>query len=312
MSSIKINSARGFLRISRYLFLSLGLLLAILVIQRIEGGSFSEAQIEKRTLRKIDKISAKLDKDIEGIQQKLEDSGFNSQVIQYDAFFEEITDRHDYSIFVFLQDSLVYWTNNSVPVEPGFSSNGFEEGLFFCSNTWGLCNTELKGDYQIVGFIHLQRSYPYENDFLSNEYILGSGITSAYKITKGEGEDLIDIRSDNGEVLFSLEPDRANSQAYTGRSVTLFILSLLLVLSVLMLLQDLVVWGSKRKMTNWWLLGMAADLVLIRWLMIKFELPGPIYESAFFQPFENGISFFNSQGDLLVSAVFILVFGYLH
>ncbi|MBU0764774.1 MAG: GHKL domain-containing protein, partial [Bacteroidetes bacterium] len=64
--------------------------------------------------------------------------------------------------------------------------------------------------------------------------------------------------------------------------------------------------------SNWWLVALAADLILIRLLMVGFEFPSVYYNSDFFGPDYFAFSgWLPSLGDLFLNALFILFFSIL-
>ena len=239
----------------------------------------------------------------------MEGSDFNYLIRDNDYYIEELTSRGDYSIYIFEKDSLVLWSDNSIPILSDYASNGFKDGAFFTSNTWGLCREVRENDYTVVGIAPLQRAYPYENKYLSNDFLLGSGIASDYTVTGITGPNVLTVYDDAGNELYNLIPTKSEG-SMSVKEISVIILNVLLILAVLLFIQDLFVYGSKRWKSNWWLIALAADLIFFRWLMIKFSLPGHLYDTSFFTPFSNGTLFFASHGDLIITGIFIFLLAF--
>ncbi len=296
-------------RATRFFWLAFALLAGALLVEK-SGSDKSNQHVNVHQIsRKVDRIQSMMKEDMEFIEGLLKEADFEFLMQEYDTYIEELTRRDDYSIYIFEKDSLVFWSDNAMPVLSSFDSNRFRNGLFLMSNSWGICQLISLHDYDLVGIVPLQRNYPYENDFLSNDFIMGSGLASKFQVMDSLDSAAIAIQDNQGKDLFYLEPALDESVMPT-KDLLAIIFYILCIISVLLLIQDLFVFGTKNWKTNWWLVGLAADLILLRWLMIKFEWPGVLYETSLFAPFENGTFFFNSQGDLILSGIFIFLFAY--
>ena len=306
---MKLNSSiQIILKTTRFLWIGLILLLAALVLSKGEYSGVESKRTIAQVSRKAHKVLNSLNEDINLIQGILMNSDFDDLMSEYDNYIEKLTQETRYSIYIFQDDSLLLWTDNSIPVSTNYSDNSFKDGLTFISNTWGICQQKNTKNYKVVGIAYLQRAYPYENRSLSNNFLLGSGVKSALIVTGHEGPNSIEIRDSEGHRLFNLLPPDSDEMT-SGKEFVIIGLLILLVLSVLLLVQDMFIYGSKRWKSNWWLLALVADLFLIRWLMIKFNLPGPLYSTPFFDQIHGGSFFFNSLGDIITTGIFIFIWA---
>ena len=302
------NPGKGIFKSTRFLWVFIILLVSAIFLEnsRKDDPLFS-TQVNKIN-RKTEKLVNAMVKDMSFIEEFLKKNEFNVLVEEYDPYIEQIAEIEDYSIYVFRNDSLIMWSDNSIPVSAIYSENDFNEGLDFVSNTWGLCRTAGAGVYKITGIVHLQRDYPYENKFLKNDFLLGSGLSAKFRVSGEREENAIEIGSGNNEPFFYLIPVAAG--VMSGKEILVIIFYLLTLLALLLFYQDLYVFCIKLWRSNWWIVALILDFILIRWLMIKFSFPGALYSTQFFETFEHGSFFFNSHGDLLISGLFIFLTGF--
>lgn len=209
------------------------------------------------------------------------------------------------SIFIYEGDSLVFWSDNSIAIPELWSNESFHDGLIEFPNLLGLCSVKQKGNITIAGVIPLQYSFPIENEFLSNEFLIGGFRSVSYDIVKVYDTPYIIIHDKDENPLFGLERSNydKNSSLFWFFSVGLFGLGIIFVLCFML---DLLRLGYALWTSNWWLVIMALDFGLLRWLLSYFKIPELFYSIAWFEPFEGPIRFFESQGDGLISLIFIL------
>lgn len=106
---------------------------------------------------------------------------------------------NEYSVF--LNDSLIYWTSNTVSVKSSTFSET-EKGVILLENGWYYLTTRRKNDYLIVGKLLIKSEFPYENDNLINEFSPEFNFQYQAKLSK-VSDDFI-IRFSNGEFAFSV------------------------------------------------------------------------------------------------------------
>ena len=309
MPSVIKKYFREIIKHTRFLWVALVILAAAMLIENRGLGGPGHGINTGQVSRKLERIKDMMLKDLDFIVNVLSKNDFELLLRDHDLFLEEVALKREYSVFVFHRDSLVFWSDNSMPVSVNYNSNSFRDGLFYLSNTWSLCDTVNLIDYKLVGVIPLQRDYPYENDYLSNDFMVGNRVSARSVVVDSPVPGSVAITSEEGSELFYLLPGDYED-VISNDELASIILYVLFIVLVLLLLRDLLLLGIKLQKTNWWLLALAADLALLRWFMIKFQWPGVLYETPFFSSLENGTFFFNSQGDLIISGVFIFLFAF--
>lgn len=209
------------------------------------------------------------------------------------------------SVFLYRNDSLVYWSDNNVPAENNYEETLFSRPFLHYGNGWFRVLTEENNNLNAVGLILVKNDFPYQNEYLVNDF------QKEFKLPPGIGIDTvpgnINVSSREGMFLFSLAPDHGQI-ASSKTNFVIFILSLVCFISIIFLLFYLYqVFDFFRR--NHLLLFMAffADAVFLRFLLLYFEIPGFLYNTELFSPYHYATSFISpSLGDLVVNSLFWL------
>ena len=207
-------------------------------------------------------------------------------------------------ILVFEDEKLKFWSDNSVSVFDDYNNNDFDDGLIHLSNGWFVKKEKDDNPYKIVGLIKIKNAYQYENSHLTNSFQKSFRIPSDVEISKQPGEN--NIYSSDGTFLFSLKyPEK-----FTPASTLIIFLTVLYLLTYIFII--LFIYRAYRKVTflfkgkSLWVLFFIFDIVLLRFLLFYFRIPGVLYNSPLFGPqFLANSDWFPSLGDLLFNSVTI-------
>lgn len=188
---------------------------------------------------------------------------FNDWKTLTDRAFEKRYSENNtsYFIHIYQHDSLIFWNTNQLPVS-GFADLHFPvDGLVTLQNGWYYSKILSKGDLKCVVTFGIQRTYPYENERLSNRFFDPFTNTKA-QIRIDELDEHM-IKNRNGEPLFrlELEPEQA---ANVRTNVWMFALSLFLVI---------IAWHQLLPFSTrtWWRLVLAGALILLRICSFYFD-----------------------------------------
>lgn len=133
--------------------------------------------------------------------------------------------RYTQPIFVYHNDSLIFWTNNSMPVPQKLNSSFVSIPIVQLKNGLYYQYRRQKNDYTIIGLILIQNAFPYENESLKNTFNPDFNLRFDATISLKKKDDLF-IHNSSGKFLFSLHPkDDFNA----GRTIQLWIFSLFLI-----------------------------------------------------------------------------------
>lgn len=294
MNSNNKQDLPSFWRTSRFFWLVLAFAAMALLFQNIHKRTINEV-IDPQRIEHL-------------VQERL--SELNTQISQLSQDFntENITgfiSASDNSFFVFDSDSLIFWSDNSIALPDSWSAQDFHNGLLEFPNLLGLCVISTIDSLTIAGIIPLQYNFPIENDFLSNKFLIGGIRSYSYVVIPVSNVTEIIIHDQTDLPLFGLYRSNYDNDfsIFWFLAIGLYGISLLFVLCFML---DLLRLGYSLWNSNWWLLILAVDLGFFRWLLYYFKFPDLFYSLSWFQTFDNPVRFFESQGDALISLVFIL------
>lgn len=212
-------------------------------------------------------------------------------------------------IFITRDDSLCYWSDNSVPyiqdwsvLEPGNRFVRLKDG-------WYLLKVRHQEDHTLSGIILVKKDYPYQNAYLENNFLPDFGNLEHVDISLEKGD--IDILSSEGSFLFSLV--LRNSGKVTEEQMLLLfaicIAALMFLISSMFFIYRAMPVLKNRELLM--LLAFTLDLLLLRWLFLALEIPAFLYDSRLFGPGLFATSWFEpSLGDLVVNRLMLLGAAY--
>jgi signal transduction histidine kinase len=212
-------------------------------------------------------------------------------------------------LLVYRNDSLKFWSDNSLPVGLFYEDWLFRDPVVFLGNGWFLKKEKNFGETKVVGLLLIKTAYSYQNKFLKNEFNKDFWLPSATKIIRTP-DSQFPIYNSLGDYLFSLDfsdiPKYSNTQLYIAlfcylTGILLFLLSLRLILT------SIIGQAEKNKVFIVFLI----ILILLNVILIKLKIPPHLASLALFSPFQFAVSeWFASLGDLLITSFIIFFLAY--
>jgi len=253
--------------------------------------------IQKMVLHK----EAKLDEYNKKLYNRLIDENI-AEVRRYNELFDE----EGLAYYVFENDSLVYWSNSSIPINNYdiLKQNGkiirLQNGYYYIKN--------IQYDtYFISGLLLIKYEFVYENKFLRNEFHADFNFPAETKISLNE-EIGVPVNAANGNYLFSIlecKDDCTN----TG-FVFPFIVYLLFII-ILFLTGNEMLYAYKK---IYWVLIPVYTIFFfaLKYLMLQFQFPVSFYNSELFKSSLYAYSdLIPSLGDLLLTVLFVLYISFI-
>ncbi|MCD6332328.1 MAG: hypothetical protein J7L89_03560, partial [Bacteroidales bacterium] len=300
---------KSLLTSTRFLWLGLILLIAAILLEPER----EEASLQEVKPAHIEKILAHRIRELENESKILLDSLAGRQPDQvflaHDKEIRQLCDDDRIALFLFHQDSLIMWSDHSLALEEHWLSRMVPKTMVKLPNAWVYTDVFTKGDYRIVGMVPVKRIYPYENNYIHNHFLFDRAVPSVYEISTIPRKGALQINGPGETFLFYLIPHPVHDRL----SFLFWLDSILYILSLffyLALLADLLRNGYRLYKSNWWLIALLADLVLVRWILFYFNIPGILVHTSLFKPLNTPVSFLHSHGDILLTVVFILFFSY--
>lgn len=224
-----------------------------------------------------------------------------------DASIAEIIKSKQVLIYLFQNDSLVYWSDNKLGEEQ--INKVIDQGDDFIElvNGYYLSHVSTRDESCIVALSPIKSQYPYENAFLQNELAPAYNISVEVALFKDPDQGLVPIMNLNEEAIFSVT---------VGDDINLELNQLLLLLVLLIIAQSFVYalvcslhfkMGSFIKSPTLQFIFLALDLLIIRAIQRFFELPAVLYDSPLFSAtfYSSGFIFANF-GELILNVLTFL------
>jgi two-component system nitrogen regulation sensor histidine kinase NtrY len=210
-------------------------------------------------------------------------------------------------LVAYLNDSLEYWSDNTLNFN-SLKQSDFEDKRFaFISNGWYIIRPYVNDSLRAYGLILLKSEYSYDNKFLDNGFhpylrlpasteLFTEPQPGSYSIHDWEGIYLFSIKFSMNELRFS------NLEKYLIPS-----LILLTLLSLLLLVHQVVQMIRKAWLRNLVILLLPVFFGGLRWIMYRYHIPDDFYDLELFGPIPFGKSvWLPSLGDVFINTLFIL------
>ena len=283
----------------------------------LAGGMFFESrqvkQIHKHLLlehfqRLVKKREAAMTEMMELLLQKAgEERG--SYLEMLDEKERASLEKNQIALFLFVKDSLVYWSNNTVSIGKTGRPDVARPALVYAGNGWYVTRSIRKDSVKVRGFQLIRREYKYENKYLKPRFFQGSGIGDNYKLSTVPVENGFPVESIEGEFLFSLEPV-AVSDPLLLRLISAFSYLLAFLFFFLWLVRYI---RGRRQGRGWLLLLALVVSGGIYALMIRYNVPRSVFSLPLFSPYYFAISdLIPSLGVLFVISLFAFSLAYLY
>jgi signal transduction histidine kinase len=220
---------------------------------------------------------------------------------------ELIPDQREIVFFAFEQDSLIYWSDNSLsfamPNEEDITGRRFQ----FIDNGWYVIKPYVSDSLRAFALILVKSQYPYENDYLVNGFqkslklpastqLLTEPKAGSYSILDWEGIYLFSIQFNIHELRF----------AGLEKSLIPFLMFLTLI-ALLLILHSLLMQVVRPGRRIGAIFGLFFGFFSVRLLQYVFRLPYDLYELDVFSPVPFAKSFWlPSLGDLFVNSLLLL------
>ena len=228
-------------------------------------------------------------------------------------YYEDLYQEEGLVMLIYENDSLKYWSNNSIAVENWRNNVCLDVGLNKLNN--GIFDVFHKslmdsGGKSIVGLVLIKNAFPHQNKFLRNDYFkdfafANDAIIHTEKVPNPQHH----IYSINNNYLFSLqfkdEPKSSKIKRLAVGALS-FLGVIALFLAVAFQFKDNLSKTNSFVGAVFFLLCVC----LLRLLSIKTSIPGVFYEMDLFNPSiyaDSSSVWLSSLGDLLLNSLLLLL-----
>lgn len=273
-----------------------------LILPNIEFGAKDVRRIENQIARK--------ERIVESYFLKIENLEPGQILSAQMNFSKHLLQERGIALFVYVDDNLVYWSNNTIPVRDRYGMNQFGQHFVYIGNASYVVKSKTIGRVKMVGLILIKKDYPYENDFLKNGFQKDFHVPDKATISLSPKKEHYRVFNAENEYLFSINFHNAKKyqELFTYSPAILYFFGILGFFFIVIILIGQVKVIRKR---NIFIILFLFFLAGAKWLMAEFQIPKAFYSLELFSPMHFAASeFLPTLGDLLLFSVFFLVITY--
>lgn len=207
-------------------------------------------------------------------------------------------------IFVYFKDSLIYWSDNTVPIPDRFDSKAKlnENDLLHLDNGYYIQKVKSNRHFTVVGLFLVKSDFPYENNDLVNDF--NPRFNLSYKAKLVTEETGNKIYNNEEEFVFSIEAsDKRERNRYLE-----FLIVFLYLTGIMVLLQGLINFLYERITEKQYILNiiLAISIGGFRIISLHNEWFSFLYDFEMFQPNLYASSEWSPNfGELFINITFI-------
>jgi len=270
----------------------------------------ADKNIQKTTAH-VQKILLKMETNMDDFMKQVEISmrdstSFTSikSILEQFDFNSEI-----YSLFIYRNDSLFFWSDNKVPVSDFLNEDGFKAPFSKISNGLYDVRSASFSEYHFLGLIRIKSDYPYQNVHLQNQFAPCFDLDQAVILSQQKSK--CNIYNSENDFLFSLKLQDSKQQSGPDLfliTLLYFLAYILIVVLVYVVYQNLNFTSNRKYLL---LLAFITNILIFRFLTFYFHIPRILYESPLFSPAYFAVSeIIPSLGDLLANLILFFAIAF--
>ena len=243
---------------------------------------------EKRLERYMDQIA------------KVIDSGPVNYISEF-ARFMPTFENEGLGFLILKQNEIIFWSDNHFGFSPSQYKQIRNEKVLILPNGVFFAKHLNVRNHQIIGLIHIKNQYPFENQYLRNNFVKPFNLPDSYQINIKKTDGAIGINNNNNEVVFHILPLGKILCTKSDLYFPAFLYSAGFILLLFYFHREV-----KYRKVNFILkmIVLGGILFLVYWLHIKFSLPTLLKSFNFFGPVYYASSdWIPSLGDFFLLSV---------
>ncbi len=298
---------------NRYRYLILAIL--VLIFGKLTEWNVLFPRFDTTYAQKFQKIFDNKERELQNyilfIEKILKNKSTASEVQNKLSRFYGMLDKEGFGVFVYKNDSLVFWNDNSVVINNKFAFAAENSIYIYLKNAWFVTKIQEVGDWKIVGLIQIKQVYPYENKYLVNEFQPEFNFPPTVKISSRQVPDGYPIFNSNGMYIFSLVFDKTCQHPWFQLYYPV-IAYLICIILLGFFLCTTINQIQKVKLKRNLIFLVIVFTIVIKYFTGYYRYPAIFYELDLFNPQNMAISqSIPSLGDLLLWAMVIFFMAYL-
>ncbi len=288
-----------------WFFLVVLLFLAIIGVRKYSAHKSNPKQISLKFQKDLASAESKTKSRVEFLSSNLFSNKWDSGLAGLN-FPDGEESEGKVSLFVFKNDSLVYWNDNTEILPATINKSG--DRTYFASrlkNGWYGFYCQRIGDFCFIGSYLIKAEYPFQNEFLKTHFSTRFDLPVSVNIEREAG--FHPIYAKDKTFLFSLNFSKynVNDQGQEDVILLLFILGSLSLFYLIFLVISQAGWFHNRDRLA--VIIYMAAIVLLRLTQYSLGFPAEIFRMELFSPaWYSSSVFLPSLGDFLLNSLLVL------
>jgi len=291
------------------IILGISTILLFLMALLAESVFFSDFEYRFRTRmfnRKLWEKETLMEKCLNDMKPVMAMEDHHGSVFEKNVY--SVAERNKITILEYLDNKLVFSSDNSfdVPLEP--SDSLFQKPLIFLQNGWFIPKTIQAVNEKIVGLLRIRTDYGFENDIIKSGFEKEFGVSGNVGFTTDRDKSDFDVFTKEGSYLFSLSfPEIKENTWFILIPFCLW--GALFVAMILLSVEISRVVASRRKYS-------AATVLLFLLLSLIYALvlitgsPSILFKTELFMPYRFSLNWFiPSPGHLVILSFLAAAFA---
>ncbi|MCF8234987.1 MAG: GHKL domain-containing protein [Bacteroidales bacterium] len=226
-------------------------------------------------------------------------------------YFQNLFETQGIELLLFDKDSLVYWSDNKVPLENETLFELPSSGIAKLKNGFYKIKSFKENSLNAFALILIKYDYPYENNYLKNKFQADFDLNDHIQIHFKKAA--FNVYDSKENFVFSLQSDEKYHGFTKRQSIVLFLLyfiTLMLLIGFLYRFYKSFTFTFRNPFLQ--SLIFSIDLIIIRVLLYYFRIPRVLYDTSLFSPDYLASSwFFPSLGDAFINVIILLIITFL-
>jgi two-component system, NtrC family, nitrogen regulation sensor histidine kinase NtrY len=292
------------------LFLIISTVVLLLLAITVESVYISDFEYRFRT-RMLNKILCGKEKVMEDclneMKPVLAHENHHGSISENNLF--SVAEQNKITILEYIDNKLVYWSDNKFDVPPFLVDSIFSKPLVFLQNGWFLTKTIEAGNERIVGLLRLRTDYGFENEIIKNGFEKDFNIPDNVGFSVDKSISEFHVFNCKGEFLFSLTfPEIRENTYFILIPFCLWSCVLFLIILLSLELVKFIVKTGKPRLSVWLCLLVFS---LIYLLMLITSKPSVMFQTELFSPYRFSLNkVIPSLGHLTIISILISCFSY--
>ena len=280
--------------------------MAVLIEKRVSLFQPSEETEIQKFQEQIIFKEKKLQAIVDTLSSKANQRNYKQKLTADINYFHNLLESDGFALLIYENDSLQFWSDNSIPVENFLKQICLDQQVEKLNNGWFRILKKTSHNKITIGLMLIKNEYPFHNQFLEDKFQKDFSVPAQSKIIIGIASDKNKIVATDGTYLFSLQMD-----AQTENSLRFLVLILLNLLGFVLLFFGIREWFKKwlkRFGDNISYLLLFLLVILLRTISVYFTFPSVFYQLKLFSPalYANSL-FIASLGDFFIHVILIFI-----